>query len=32
MQVIPASEIPGKDSDLERFERCVAEMLEGAAV
>jgi Cu-processing system ATP-binding protein len=32
MQVIPAFEIPGKDCDLERFERCVAEILEGAAV
>ncbi len=30
VQVIPASEVPGKGSDLDQFERCVAGLLEGA--
>jgi Cu-processing system ATP-binding protein len=30
VQVIPAAEVPGKGSDLDRFERCVAGLLEGA--
>jgi Cu-processing system ATP-binding protein len=28
VQVIPASEVPGKGSDLDQFERCVAGLLE----
>jgi len=31
LRVLPASEIPGKEGDFDRFERCVAELLEGSA-
>jgi Cu-processing system ATP-binding protein len=30
LQIIPASEVPGKGSDLDQFERCVAGLLERA--